>query len=95
MNSTAQFSKQKYLNLETFRKNGESMKIPVWFVQVGKTFFVLTVADSGKVNRIRNNEHVNVEPCKMDDTTTGTGIAANAREISDVNFARKNEKHAG
>jgi len=33
MNSLEQFSKMKYLNLETFRKSGQGMQTPVWFVQ--------------------------------------------------------------
>jgi uncharacterized protein len=40
MNFLEQLTKQKYLNLETFRKNGESMKTPVWFVQQEGTIFV-------------------------------------------------------
>ena len=84
-----QFEKQKYLSLETFRNNGESMKTPVWFVQEGETMYVLTVANSGKVKRIRNNGCVNVTPCKMDGTPTGTWTLANAREITDPEVYKK------
>ena len=84
-----QFEKQKYLSLETFRKNGESMKTPVWFVQEGETMYVLTVANSGKVKRIRNNGCVNVTPCKMDGSPTGTWTLANAREITDPEVYKK------
>ena len=89
MRSLDQFTRQKYLNLETFRRSGESMKTPVWFVQEGETFYVQTVANSGKVKRIRNNGRVNVTPCRMDGTPTGTWVAANAREILDVEIAGK------
>jgi PPOX class probable F420-dependent enzyme len=84
-----QFHKQKYLNLETFRKNGESMKTPVWFAQDGETIYIQTVANSGKVKRIRNNGQVNVTPCKMDGTPTGTWISASAREVRDAEIAQK------
>jgi PPOX class probable F420-dependent enzyme len=43
------FEKQKYLNLETFRKSGLGVKAPVWFVQDGDMIFVRTITDSGKV----------------------------------------------
>jgi hypothetical protein len=89
MNILDQFHKQKYLNLETFRKNGESMKTPVWFVQDGETIYIQTVANSGKVKRIRNNGHVNVTPCKVDGAPTGTWIPAFAREIRDADIAPK------
>ena len=62
MKSLDQFQKQKYLNLETFRKSGESMRTPVWFVQDGESLYVHTVANSGKVKRIRNNGRVNIAP---------------------------------
>ena len=89
MNALDQFQKQKYLNLETFRKNGESMKTPVWFALEGEIIYVQTMANSGKVKRIRNNGHVNVTPCKMDGKPTGTWVPANAMEIVDVEVSKK------
>jgi PPOX class probable F420-dependent enzyme len=89
MRSNDQFTRQKYLNLETFRRNGESMKTPVWFVQEGRTIYVRTVANSGKVKRIRNNGNVNIVPCKVDGTPTGTWVPANARENVEAEVAQK------
>ena len=89
MNALDQFQKQKYLNLETFRRNGESMKTPVWFALEGEIIYVQTMANSGKVKRIRNNGHVNVTPCKMDGKPTGTWVPADAREIVDEEISRK------
>jgi PPOX class probable F420-dependent enzyme len=76
-------TQQQYINLETFRKSGVGIKTPVWFVQDGDTLFVRTVADSGKVKRIRNNGQVNIAPCKTDGTLIGEWIAANACEVTD------------
>jgi PPOX class probable F420-dependent enzyme len=84
-----QFNKQKYLNLETFRRSGESMKTPVWFVQEDETMYVQTMANCGKVKRIRNNERVNIVPCKMDGTPTGVWVPATAREITEVEISKK------
>jgi uncharacterized protein len=89
MNPINQFNKKQYLNLETFRKNGESMKTPVWFVQEGETIYVRTVANSGKVKRARNNPSVKIAPCKMDGTPTGTWVPADAREVCDEQIAKK------
>jgi len=58
------FEKQQYLNIETFRKNGQGVKTPVWFVQDGEALHVWTQAGSGKAKRIRNNGTVNIAPCK-------------------------------
>jgi PPOX class probable F420-dependent enzyme len=83
MNTIEQFAKKKYLNLETFRKSGESMKTPVWFAQAGETIYIQTVANSGKVKRIRNNGRVNIAPCKMDGKLVGTWVPAQAHEVTD------------
>ena len=78
-----QFTKQKYLNLETFRKNGLGVKTPVWFVQDGDLLYVTTEATSGKAKRIRNNEKVNVAPCKMDGRLSGSWVPARVRELTE------------
>ena len=62
-----QFEEQKYLALETFRKSGQGVKTPVWFVQDEETLLVWTEAGSGKAKRIRNDGTVRVAP------STGTG----------------------
>lgn len=89
MSNLDQFTKKQYLNLETFRKNGESMKTPVWFVQDGETIYVSTMANSGKVKRARNNPRVNITPCRMDGKVTGTWVPAEAREITDPEIGAK------
>jgi uncharacterized protein len=83
MESLEQFSKKKYLNLETFRKSGEGMQTPVWFVQDGPAIYVQTMANSGKVKRIRNNGRVNIAPCKMDGKLIGAWVPARACPVTD------------
>ncbi len=84
-----QFNKQKCMNLETFRRNGASMKTPIWFVQDDEILYVQTLADCGKVKRIRNNKMVNITPCKMDGTPTGSWVPAYAREVTEAEIAKK------
>jgi uncharacterized protein len=91
----AVFEKQKYLNLETFRKSGEGVKTPVWFVQDGDVLFVRTITDSGKVKRIRNNSLVNIAPCRMDGALLGDWIQAEAHEVLDQEIDRKVDKLLG
>ena len=83
------FNKQKYLNLETFRKSGVGVKTPVWFVQEGEVLYVRTIADSYKVKRIRNNPQVNIAPCKMDGKLLGDWAQADAREVFGEDIDRK------
>lgn len=83
MNNPDQLSREQYINLETFRKSGLGVKTPVWFVQDGDTIYVRTIANSGKVKRIRSNQRVNFSPCKVDGALLGEWLPATAREVTD------------
>lgn len=83
METTNQFSRQKYINLETFRKNGVGVRTPVWFVQVGDIFYVITFPKSGKVKRIRRDGRVNIAPCDMVGTLKGEWVSAYALIVED------------
>ena len=60
-----QFDKTNYINLETYRKNGNSVITPVWFVIEDKNFFVITRSETGKVKRIRNNPKIRICQCNF------------------------------
>lgn len=73
-----EFASAKYMNLETYRRSGDSIRTPVWFVQSGELLFFLTRADSGKVKRLRHNPELKVAPCKMNGEVTGSWYPAQA-----------------
>ncbi|MBN2148330.1 MAG: PPOX class F420-dependent oxidoreductase [Anaerolineales bacterium] len=95
MTAFESFYHRQYLNLETFRKSGVSVKTPVWFVQEGDKLFVRTVANSGKVKRIRNNARVNIAPCKVDGALLGNWLPALASEVKDQETERKVDRLLG
>jgi PPOX class probable F420-dependent enzyme len=74
----AQFGGQKYISLETFKKNGQGVKTPVWFVLHENAFYLYTEADSWKVKRIRNNPRVRVAACNMRGDIRGPWLDATA-----------------
>jgi len=74
----AQFDGQNYISLETFKKNGEGVKTPVWFVLHANAFYVYTEADSWKVKRVRNNPRVRVAVCSMRGDIKGPWLDAKA-----------------
>ena len=74
----AQFDGQNYASLETFKKNGQGVKTPVWFVLHKNALFVYTEADSWKVKRIRNNPRVRVALCTMRGHIKGPWLDATA-----------------
>jgi PPOX class probable F420-dependent enzyme len=71
-----QFEKQKYLNIETFRKNGQGVKTPVWFVLDENTLHVWTQAESGR--RIRRDGSVRVVPSTAAGEPRGEWVSAQA-----------------
>ena len=74
-----QFEKQKYLNIETFRKSGQGVKTPVWFVEDGETLLVWTQAGSGKAKRIRSDGTVRVAPSTGSGEPVGEWLPAHAQ----------------
>ena len=64
------FQRNKYLSLESFRKNGQGVRTPVWFagdpaVGTPQKLYVYSEADSGKAKRIRRNSRARIAPCHM------------------------------
>jgi len=74
----AQFENEKYISLETFKRNGQGVKTPVWFVLHANALYVYTKADSWKVKRIRNSPRVRVAACDIRGTVRGPWLDATA-----------------
>src|SRR5580765_6785297 len=55
----------KYINIETFKKNGSGVRTPIWFIIYQDIIYFRTDSKSGKVKRIRNNPHVRIAPCDI------------------------------
>jgi len=77
------FTTQPYLSLETYRKNGEAMRTPVWFVRDGERLYIRTVAESGKVKRLRRTPRLRIALCDRLGNVTGPWVAATGREVRD------------
>lgn len=84
-----QFENQAYLNLETYRKSGEGVKTPVWFVQDGSTIYVRTGEDSWKVKRLRNNPQASIVPSTSTGGPLGDWVAATAVLVEDERLAQE------
>ena len=79
---------QKYISLDTFRKNGEAVYTPVWFGEDNDKLYVKSRSDSGKYKRIRNNPQVRIAPCTMRGKITGPEFAATARILPPQDWPR-------
>jgi uncharacterized protein len=58
----SRFEGEKVISLETYRKNGEPVRTPVWFLEENGILYVHTDDSTGKVKRIRRNPKVRVAP---------------------------------
>jgi len=81
-NKLAQFANQNYLNMESYRKSGEAIRTPLWFVEDGDVLYFYTVAHSFKVKRLKNNPRIRVAPCDMRGNVKGDWIDAKARLLN-------------
>ena len=74
----SQFEDQKYLSLESDRKDGRAVATPVWFAEEDGVFYIYSLADAGKVKRIRNNPRVRIAPCDLRGNLKGSWVEAQA-----------------
>ena len=79
----SQFAGEKYINLETYRKNGQGVRTPVWFIESDGILYVRTSDDTGKYKRIRNNPSVQIAPCDMRGGVKGKWVKGEARIVSE------------
>ena len=70
------FAGQRYLNLESFKRDGTPVQTPVWFAGAHGVLYVYTLTKAGKVKRIRRNPRIRLAPCTMRGTVTGPWVEA-------------------
>jgi PPOX class probable F420-dependent enzyme len=74
----APFVGQRYLNLESVKRDGTPVQTPVWFAEEQGVLYVYTLANAGKVKRIRRNPLIRLAPCTMRGTVIGPWVKAEA-----------------
>lgn len=84
----------KYISLETFRKNGEGVRTPVWTVAREGKLLVWTQGESWKVKRARNNPRVRVAACDMRGNTQGPWVEGVVTSIADDEEVKKEMSRA-
>ncbi len=71
----------KYCLLVTYRRSGEPVPTPVWFGLHGGKLYVRSVADAGKVKRIRNDPRSRAAPCTARGKPLGPPADGRARVL--------------
>lgn len=83
MFSLDEIKSKKYISLETYRKNGQPVKSPVWFVIENNLLYVITRSKTGKVKRLKNNLQVKFALCTMKGKITGEWISGTAKILDE------------
>ena len=79
--STEQFSGRKYINLESYKKDGTPVLTPVQSIEEGGLVYFRTDPRTWKVKRIRRNPHVRIVPSDRNGKPTGTWVDGRAEVL--------------
>ena len=72
-------SKDKYLSITTFKKNGEKKSTAVWYAAKDKKLYIWTADNSWKIKRIKNNNNVEFTASDYKNSHLTEFIAGKAR----------------
>ena len=78
MTSIDSLNSQKYISLETYRKNKDVVRTPVWFVINDGLIFVVTRDQTGKIKRLRHTQKVRIASCTIKGKITGKWVNGTA-----------------
>ncbi len=82
LSGPTRFADRRFLSLETYRRNGEAVATPLWFVEDDATLYVRTFAGTFKVKRLHHNARVRVVACDRQGTHEGDWIGGVARLLA-------------
>ncbi len=75
---------KKYINLTTYRKNGEGVPTPLLFAEKNNKIYVETPSSTYKIARIKNNPSVKIAPCLMRGKVVGPYLEGKARILPNL-----------
>lgn len=75
----AALARGRYLNLESFRRDGTGVRTPLWFAADGDALVVYSRSDAGKIKRLRRDPTCRIAACDMRGNPSGPWLDARAR----------------
>ena len=87
-NKLSPFLDQKYINLETYKKDGTPIRTPVWFMIDNEVIYIITREKTGKVKRLKNNQNIRIVPCSFKGESKNEWINGVAQKIMGDNAER-------
>ena len=86
----------KYICILTYKKNGDGVSTPVWFIRKDNKIYIRTSNQSGKVKRIKNNNNVLYALCNISGRIKGewhSGVAKIEPDVNKMIFSKITEKY--
>ncbi|MGI9565415.1 MAG: PPOX class F420-dependent oxidoreductase [Nitrosopumilus sp.] len=83
MNHLGEIDSEKCISLETYKKNDQPVRTPVWFVIKENLIYVVTRSQTGKVKRLRNNKKVKIATCTFKGKIIGGWTSGTAKMLTD------------
>tara|TARA_B100000029_G_scaffold21456_1_gene21672 strand:- start:1344 stop:1724 length:381 start_codon:yes stop_codon:yes gene_type:complete len=83
------FTDQKYISLETYKKDQTPIKTPVWFVIDNEQIYITTKETTGKVKRLRNNSNARIAICSMKGDVKSNWVNVGVKKILDDDNVEK------
>ena len=84
-----QFIDQKYLSLETYKRDNTPIQTPVWFVTENDRLYITTKETTGKVKRLRNNQNARIAVCSMKGDIKSIWVDVGLEKISEESDVEK------
>ena len=84
-----QFIDQKYLSLETYKRDNTPVQTPVWFVIDNDQLYITTKETTGKVKRLRNNQNARIAVCSMKGDIKSDWVDVGLEKISEESDVEK------
>jgi PPOX class probable F420-dependent enzyme len=78
-----QIKSEKYISLETYRKNNQAVRTPVWFVIKDDSLIIVTRDQTGKIKRLRNNQKVKIATCSIKGKTSMAMTSGTAQILTE------------
>ena len=83
MGKFEEIDSEKCISLETYKKDNQPIKTPVWFVIKKNLIYVVTRDQTGKIKRLKNNQKVKIATCTFKGKVIGEWMTGTAKILTD------------
>ncbi len=83
MYNLGEIDSKKCISLETYRKNNQAVRTPVWFVIKNDLIYVVTRDQTGKAKRLRNNQQVKIATCNIKGKVSGEWVSGTDKILAE------------